>query len=984
MATELSKAGDDKAGAERRAVEARAAIVSRVTAGIVALIALLILVTSLIHDPALEAAAKGLFQPAIPTAICFLLAGGVLAGLGLPAPGRKMACVVRGVGLCVFLVGTLALVAYQTGWNNAIGRFMTTTPGGNDPAARMAITTAVNFVLIGLGLAFYSHGARAPLGQSFVGVMGFIAWLTLVGYAYDLEAIYEMGTRSVGAVMAVQTAAAFLLLEVAYFLAQPRSGVTAILLSQTVTGSMTRRLLPVAFFVPAVLGWLRLAGEQRGYYGTAVGVALFALVLTVVMTAVILASARQLHIEEETRKRLENARHLADRQVAEQARLLDLTFDAIIVRDSQERITYWNRGASELYGWTREEALGRVSHELLGTQFPEPRDRLLARVYRDGRWSGEVVHTCRDGERVIVFTRWSLDRDSRGQPASILETNNDITAAKKVEAELRESRGKLELLDNLSEATRTVDDPREIMTIVARRVGEHLQVSRCAYADVESDAERFSIQGDYTNGCASTVGDYQLSLFGPRAAAKMRAGRTLVISDMDHELAPGEGGEMFNALGIKAIICCPLVKEGALRAMMAVHHGTPRRWTPAEVALMEAVVERSWAYIERARAEAALRDNEQQLRSIADAMPALVAYVDQDLRYRFANAEYRSWFDTGPEGVTGKHVREVLGETVAAQVMPHVQRALAGEDVRFETQAQYRHGSRWIDAHYVPHRDEHGQVLGLFVLVLDITDRKSAEAQLARAKEDLERQVQERTASLRDTIAQLETFSYSITHDMRGPLRAMVSFAQILQADHDQQLTSEGREYLRRIFDAARRLDRLIQDVLQYSRMARETLPMEPINIERLLHDIVHQYPDIVEHVDHITIETLCADRLVQANPAALTQVISNLIGNALKFVPPGRTPQVMVRCEERGGRIRVTVRDNGVGVPADQQEKIFGVFQRLHGSEYAGTGIGLSIVKKAIERMGGAVGVESQVGRGSEFWIELARAEQVAAMVES
>jgi PAS domain S-box-containing protein len=251
--------------------------------------------------------------------------------------------------------------------------------------------------------------------------------------------------------------------------------------------------------------------------------------------------------------------------------------------------------------------------------------------------------------------------------------------------------------------------------------------------------------------------------------------------------------------------------------------------------------------------------------------------------------------------------------------------------------------------------------------VRDITERK-------KAQEILERTVAERTAALTETVGQLETFSYSITHDMRGPLRAMTSFAMLLEREHSAALNSEARDYLQRIIDSARRLDRLIQDVLQYSRLARGEFSLETVNLERAVRDVVQDYPDVAAHKDHIQIVTRCADTNVRANVAALTQVVSNLVTNALKFVPPGRTPEVRVLCEDRDGAVRLTVEDNGTGIPPAQREKIFGIFHRLHGTEYPGTGIGLSIVKKAVERMGGRVGVESEAGHGSRFWIQLPR----------
>lgn len=235
----------------------------------------------------------------------------------------------------------------------------------------------------------------------------------------------------------------------------------------------------------------------------------------------------------------------------------------------------------------------------------------------------------------------------------------------------------------------------------------------------------------------------------------------------------------------------------------------------------------------------------------------------------------------------------------------------------------------------------------------------------------LEKRVADRTAELRDTIGQLETFSYSITHDMRGPLRAMASFAHLLELEYGERLDEDARRYIHRIMDAAARMDSLIQDVLQYSKLSRESLALEPVNLFDAINDVVTQYGDIAQHAEHIHICPRCKTAVVHANRAALTQAISNLVTNALKFVPKDRTPKVELNCDELNGHVRLTVIDNGIGIAPQHQQQIFGIFERLHGPEYAGTGIGLSIVKKAVERMGGTVGVQSELGHGARFWIQ-------------
>ncbi len=180
---------------------------------------------------------------------------------------------------------------------------------------------------------------------------------------------------------------------------------------------------------------------------------------------------------------------------------------------------------------------------------------------------------------------------------------HDVTETKRTQQVIRESEDYFRFLNDLSEATRTLADPEQIMAVMSRMLGEHLSVSRCAYADVEADGEEFTILHDYTDGCASTVGKYKLSLFGPRAVATLNSGETLIIRNVEEELLPDEGAAMFDAIGIQAIITCPLVKKGVLRAMMAVHQTTPRDWQPSEITLVQDVVERCWSTIERRSAE---------------------------------------------------------------------------------------------------------------------------------------------------------------------------------------------------------------------------------------------------------------------------------------------------------------------------------------------------------------------------------------------
>ncbi len=362
--------------------------------------------------------------------------------------------------------------------------------------------------------------------------------------------------------------------------------------------------------------------------------------------------------------------------------------------------------------------------------------------------------------------------------------------------------------------------------------------------------------------------------------------------------------------------------------------------------------------------------------------PVGLAFVDRELRFVRINEMLATINGVPVDRTVGRTLREVL-PSMADKLEPSYHEVLAtGRAVRFEVEGEMptAPGVRrnFVVSDY-PVADAFGQILGVGCVVREVTERRQAERALQEAHTlladkaaHLETLVQQRTARLRESIAELEAFSYSIAHDLRAPLRSLRGFSDALLSDHAGSLDAEGQDYLRRIAASAARMDRLIQDVLSYSRVVRGESPVETVDIGHLLRDIAESYPMLAPDKANLVFEGTFPP--VRGGEALLTQVFSNLLGNAAKFVPPGARPDIRVWAETRGAKVCVFIRDRGIGIAPEHQERIFGMFEQL-GKAYEGTGIGLAIVKKAVERMGGAVGVDSQPGQGSTFWIELPRA---------
>jgi signal transduction histidine kinase/CheY-like chemotaxis protein/PAS domain-containing protein len=299
------------------------------------------------------------------------------------------------------------------------------------------------------------------------------------------------------------------------------------------------------------------------------------------------------------------------------------TFMAML-RGPEHRIEIANPGYIRLIG--HRPVIGRTVADALPDAVEQGYLVLLDRVFTSGEaytatGAKYAVQATRGGpitERVVDFVYQPI-KDRDGQVTGIFVQGVDVTDRATADSALRETSARLRLLDDIGEATRMATDPRSIMQATTRLLGEHMGTMRCAYADVEPDHDWFTIRDDWTApGYAASVGGYSLAAFGARAVAELRLGRALVIRDVDRELTPADGGDTFSALQIKAIVCCPLLKADGLRGLMAVHAAAPRDWSASEIALIQAVGERSWAHVERVRANDALVASETRFREMAE------------------------------------------------------------------------------------------------------------------------------------------------------------------------------------------------------------------------------------------------------------------------------------------------------------------------------------------------------------------------------
>ena len=370
---------------------------------------------------------------------------------------------------------------------------------------------------------------------------------------------------------------------------------------------------------------------------------------------------------------------------------------------------------------------------------------------------------------------------------------------------------------------------------------------------------------------------------------------------------------------------------------------------------------------DRKRAEEALRQSEARFRTLAEGLPQLVWTCLPDGRCDYLSPQWVRY--------TGVPEEEQLGFGWLEQIDPaDRERAAAAWKRAVETHTaldvEFRirgaNGAhRWFKARGVPLRDAEGRVVKWFGTNTDIDDQK-------RVNELLEAKVRERTAQLQASLSSVEELLYTIAHDLRAPNRHMRSFAQLLLLEHADRLDDKARDYLSRIGAAAARNDELIRDLLEYGRLSHEAVALAPVDARQTVEAVLRAVAGEIQR-RHAHVQFGQEWPRVVANERLLEQILTNFVTNALLYTPPDREPEIAISAESEGGKTVLRVQDNGIGIPAEQIGRVFEPFIRLPNETHApGTGMGLAIVKKAAERLNGAVGADSTLGKGSCFWLEL------------
>jgi PAS domain S-box-containing protein len=622
--------------------------------------------------------------------------------------------------------------------------------------------------------------------------------------------------------------------------------------------------------------------------------------------------------------------------------LLERITDGFFALDSAWRLVYINSEARNLLRAGNAEIIGKYWLDA----FPRARGTAFEREYtRAMREQTPVQFT----EFSSTSQRW-LEVKAYPSPDGISVYFRDVTARMKAERELEARSAQLQAViafGRLALSGATIEqlwaDAMEMMQV---------------YIDVPVvelhlyDPEAQVLRGAVSDGWDGIIEPRDVLQLDSQAGEVLRKAQAIVASDVriDPRFADKRG---FAQFGVRAGMCVLIGTREDPLGVISAYTTTPRVFTTNDVRFVESI---ATIIGEATRTNHHKRRVIEVLESITDAFAAL----DPDLIITYVNGRMEDLYGRPREEIIGKHLRGFMPNGPDDKNLRHFEEALiSGRATTYES--YYEAEGRWFEVRIYATPE------GLSVYLRDVTSRKLGEMRMLELNEELERRVAERTTQLEMANKELESFAYSVSHDLRAPLRAIDGFSQALEEDYASLLDAQAMNYLERVRSAARRMGDLIDALLKLARVARQ--PITPVAVD--LSAAAQSFVADLQSIEPArTVRFAIAPGLrATGEPLLLRAVLENLIGNAWKFTR--RKPQALIEFGRNGEEF--FIRDNGAGFDMAYANKLFGAFQRLHtADEYEGTGIGLATVARVVHRHGGKIRAEGTVGAGATFWFTL------------
>jgi PAS domain S-box-containing protein len=687
---------------------------------------------------------------------------------------------------------------------------------------------------------------------------------------------------------------------------------------------------------------------------------------------------------------LENSQIESERKQAEEALreseeryriVTDTATEAIITIDQDSKMLLVNPAAERIFGYTHAELLGSQLTMLMPEYLRHVHRAGLKRYLETGKrhlpWAGvEVPGLHKNGKEIPV--ELSLGEFVKNGQHFFTGIVRDISQRKRAEEVLRRENAFVDLTQSVAVAANeasTIEDavwncldkicvltkwPLGHLYLCAEDDPNTLVPTTLWHLDDPKQFEKFVQMTEKTRLASGT------GLPGRVHASRKPAWVVDVTKDQNFPRAEAAGKS-----GIKSGLAFPILvfpaKTGnAKPEVVAVLEFFSTEAIEPDEKLLEVlglIGAQLGRVVERERAEAALRESEERFASFMRNLPGVATIKDTQGQYIYANETFESTFLLQSSDWRGKTDDEVWPGGVADYFKEHDRRVLASRDVVQVTEAvPHQDGLHYWLVNKFPILDQDQMPVMVGGIAIDITERKQAEEALAHKAEELAR-----------SNAELEQFAYVASHDLQEPLRMVSSYTQLLARRYKGKLDADADEFISYAVDGAARMQRLIQDLLEYSRIGTKGKEFKLTDCEAVLERTLENLKMAIEErgaeVTHDPLPTVMADEL------QLGQLLQNLIGNGIKFCKDGR-PSIHISAEQQDKEWLFSVRDNGIGIAKDYAERIFVIFQRLHGkTEYAGTGIGLAICKKIVERHGGRIWMESELGEGATFYFTLPKA---------